>query len=198
MSTPGAQLSKVDSELVADWRLDRSRSANQLWILPTAEGADMFRKFGHAGFASLIAPWAAARNIETTSLRLVSHLPPTGDPLPSPPREPVVGAIVRDELSASVDLEVPYDLDIFAGHFSHVPIVPGAMLVGWAADIGAGLGIWHHGVTRAATMKFRRIVQPGPKYRLGLSWSANGDRLNFQFESAGVTHAAGALLAPKQ
>jgi 3-hydroxymyristoyl/3-hydroxydecanoyl-(acyl carrier protein) dehydratase len=128
----------------------------------------------------------------------MTRLPPTGESLPPPPRRLKVEAVARNNLSASIDFEVPYDLDIFAGHFSHVPIVPGAMLVGWAAEVGAELGIWHHGVTRAAAMKFRRIVQPGPKYHLGLTSSATGDCLDFQFESAGVVHAAGALLAPKQ
>ena len=197
MSPPVAHRSDDDSELVADWRLERSRAARQLCVVPTEAGARAFRKFGHSGLAKLLAPWTAARDIEAPSLRLMTRLPPTGEPLPLPPRRLTVDAVVRDDWSASIVFEVPYDLDIFAGHFSHVPIVPGAMLVGWAAEIAAGLGIWHHGVTRATAMKFRRIVQPGLKYLLDLTWSANGDRLDFQFESAGVTHAAGVLLAPK-
>jgi 3-hydroxymyristoyl/3-hydroxydecanoyl-(acyl carrier protein) dehydratase len=101
---------------------------------------------------------------------------------------------VGDTLTATFD--VPLDLAIFAGHFPWVPIVPGAVLVGWCADLAAREGLWRHGARRISSVKFRQIVQPGPGYRLRLALAEGGMRLDLRIESDRAMHASGTLLAP--
>jgi hypothetical protein len=45
-------------------------------------------------------------------------------------------------------------------------------------------------------MKFRRIVQPGPDYRLELRLDGDGAELRFRYESPSGLHAEGAWRAP--
>jgi len=188
---------------VLDW-LQTTHGRSPLWLLtPTAAGQRLFRKRGWGGFAEAITPWAHAHQIDLGAARLVARLP---DPRPCPanagaigarPVEPEWGPVVRDDtgFTLSASFEVPFDLAIFSGHFSTVPIVPGAMLLGWMARLAERHGGWRHGTMHAQAMKFRRIVQPGPRYVAQMRWRADGERLDFQIESMHGLHASGGLRA---
>jgi 3-hydroxymyristoyl/3-hydroxydecanoyl-(acyl carrier protein) dehydratase len=94
-----------------------------------------------------------------------------------------------------VEFVVPFDLALFAGHFAAAPIVPGAVLVGWAGRIAAAEAAWAHGTAHVRSMKFRRIVQPGPRYSLTGHCTSGGDRLDVRIESTQGLHVSATLLA---
>lgn len=163
--------------------------------VPTAEGGRCLRKRGWQGFAAGVAAWAGSRGLDVAGLRAVSALPPPG-PLPPRPRM----ALLREARhegphAATLLLEVPYELAIYQGHFPTVPIVPGAMLAGWAVDLAARHAGWTHGLAHLPQVKFRRIVQPGVLVRLELRHDAALGRLDFSYRNEDGLHSMGTLLA---
>ncbi|MBS0395477.1 MAG: hypothetical protein JSR54_12680 [Proteobacteria bacterium] len=177
-------------EYVAEFR----RVAAGCLVVPTAAGARLCRQAGWRGFQAAVAPWARAQGVAAESVQLVSALPaPQAAPVAAlGPR--VLGVERHDARAATLTLEVPFELAIFAGHFPTVPIVPGAMLAGWAAALAAEHVGWTHGAQAARAFKFRRIVQPGPAYRLRLECAPDAAQLAFRYESAHGLHAEGAWL----
>jgi hypothetical protein len=163
--------------------------------VPTAAGIRLLRRQGERGFRAALGDWLP-RNAATTELRLCSALPAAGTPSPPRPLRPAFVVLERDSQMLTCGFDVPCDLAIFAGHFPWVPIVPGAMLMGWSAEVAAENGLWPHGAGRATAVKFRHIVQPGEGYRLRLERTRNGERLEFQIDSPRAFHASGVLLAP--
>jgi len=181
--------------LVAAWAPHGPSDAQGCCIVPTPALARLFRRRGERGVRLALRDWLLAQGV-SAEVRLVSSLPPPGmapGPRPRAPRTRDI-RLERDGLSCTV--EVPYDLAIFAGHFPWVPIVPGAMIVGWAAELAAEHGLWRHGVTRIGAVKFRHVVQPGPEFQLRLTVDASRARLELRLESRRALHAAGVLLAP--
>ncbi len=202
-AAPEGQRTASGEPLVLDW-LQVTTCASPLWFLtPSAAGARLFRKRGWSGLTEALAPWANAHGIDLDAARLVARLPAPGEgsrgaatPL-ARPVEPDWSPVVVDDAGCtlSASFEVPFDLAIFVGHFATVPIVPGAMLLGWMADLARQHGGWRHGAVHASAMKFRRIVQPGPRYAAQMRWRADGSRLDFQIGSIHGLHASGGLLA---
>jgi hypothetical protein len=162
--------------------------------VPSAEGARCFRKQGWRGFRDAVAGWAQAQGLDTAALRVVSSLPEAG-PLPPLPRLPTVLGIAQDgPLATTLTLEVPFELAIFQGHFPTVPIVPGAVLTGWAAAWAREHAGWPHAALVVPQVKFRRIVQPGYAVQLAFRRDAGAQRLDFSYRSSGGLHSAGTLL----
>ncbi|MBS0376094.1 MAG: hypothetical protein JSR73_16055 [Proteobacteria bacterium] len=165
-------------------------------IVPSASGARLFRRAGARGFREAVAGWARSEGLEPGAIRVVSELAPGGAATPV-----ALGPRLRSVEAPApglwlVTLAVPFELAIFDGHFATVPIVPGAVLAGWAADFGATHAGWTHGARESRAMKFRRIVQPGPDYRLELRLDGDGAELRFRYESPSGPHAEGAWRAP--
>ena len=182
-------------DLIADWVLWGPVGSQVCCVVPTPAGANLFRQRGERGFQDSIAAWLRHQTI-SAELRVMAAAPAVGEPPGSRPRRPGLRVLKQTRDAVTAEMLVPFDLAIFAGHFPWVPIVPGAVLVGWAAELAATHGLWPHGVVAATALKFRRIVQPGPAYHLHVERNAAGDRLAFRIESAGVPHAYGALAAP--
>lgn len=194
---PAATPSPAGSEHVAAFRRRGTGATAACDVVPTASGARLFRKSGWRGFQAAIAPWAAAAGLRADAVRVVSALPPAGADDAAGAVAPRVTAVAAPgERVRTLTLAVPFELAIFRGHFPTAPIVPGAMLAGWAAALAAEHAGWAHGARASRAMKFRRVVQPGPEYRLRLSWSADAQQLDFRYESEHGMHAEGVLQAP--
>lgn len=94
--------------------------------------------------------------------------------------------------SYELRLRVPADLPCLAGHFPAAPVVPGAVLVGWAEFFGRSrLGL-EAPLQGLENVKFKRPVLPGAELVLRLR--SRNDRLQFELSSADGEHAAGRLL----
>lgn len=179
--------------LAAAWRAP-AVAAGPWHVVPSTAGARLFRKQGWRGYAAGIAAWAGARGLDLAALRVVDELPSAGAAAAPRPRAAEVLAIEPDPAGGrwTLALRVPFDLAIFHGHFPTVPIVPGAMLAGWAVALAAQHAGWAHGLASASAMKFRRIVQPGVAFRLELACAR--DRLDFRYASPDGLHATGTVL----
>jgi 3-hydroxymyristoyl/3-hydroxydecanoyl-(acyl carrier protein) dehydratase len=76
---------------------------------------------------------------------------------------------------------VPYDLEIFDGHFPTIPILPGVVQVGWAVDLArAHLQAVGRFMGVTAT-KFRRLAQPGMVLALTLEYRPESAELRFEY-----------------
>jgi 3-hydroxymyristoyl/3-hydroxydecanoyl-(acyl carrier protein) dehydratase len=88
-------------------------------------------------------------------------------------------------------VRIPYELEIFDGHFPAVPIVPGVIQIGWAVELGRQ----HLHVTGRfkgiGTAKFRRLVQPGMQLDLRLQYLQSAGQLRFEYSSQGAAVSLG-------
>jgi 3-hydroxymyristoyl/3-hydroxydecanoyl-(acyl carrier protein) dehydratase len=102
-------------------------------------------------------------------------------------------ALAADRQSLTCRLLVPRDLPIFRGHFPAVPIVPGVMQLGWAAELARAHGLVTGRFTGIITAKFRRLVQPGMLLEARLERGAATGQLQFRYETGGAVVSTGRL-----
>lgn len=165
-------------------------------VVLSQEGQRIYRRRGNAGLRDAAGPWLEEAAGSGATLRVVEALPPAAASPAAAAREPRILAVERNGTGLEAAVEIPQDLAIFTGHFPHVPIVPGAVLVGWVLDLAARNGLWPHRDLHAHAVKFRRIVQPGDRVRFVVAANATASRLDFRIESDAGLRAAGTLLAP--
>lgn len=107
--------------------------------------------------------------------------------------EPVVVAQRVAPPEAELRLEIPLDLEYFAGHFDGAPVVAGVVQVKWAIEAAQR----HLGASGALVsmeaLKFQRVLLPGHVATLTLKWVAEESKLYFSFASAAARHSSGRL-----
>ena len=180
-------------DYVAGWTCALDDGRRSWYLLPTAAGGQLFRSQGWLGFQAAIAPYAPDAGIEPGRGRVVSSLPAAGARPAWPRLRPEFPAPQVDGDGIAFAFSVPYELAIFGGHFATAPIVPGAMLAGWASELAREHCGWAHGCRFVTLLKFRHIVQPGLSYRLRLTVSAAGTALEFDLRREATLCAQGAL-----
>jgi hypothetical protein len=120
-------------------------------------------------------------------LRAVAGLDPE-DPWTPPPR------LLRVSLASgrvSLRLAAEADHPAFAGHFPGHPILPGILLVHWAAQFAEGfLGVGA-GCGEVANLKFTEPTFPGQAFELALESRPEG--VAFEFSREGKPKASGML-----
>jgi len=101
---------------------------------------------------------------------------------------------VEPPCHARLVLFVPPDLGCLRGHFPGLPIVPGAMQLGWVLAFAAEL-LGSPPVLRGLqSVKFQRLVQPGQTLRLTIQLDPGREALQFEYESAAGRHSSGRVL----
>jgi 3-hydroxyacyl-[acyl-carrier-protein] dehydratase len=94
---------------------------------------------------------------------------------------------------AELRLEIPADLEYFAGHFDGAPVVPGVVQIKWAVEAARR----HLGASGALVsmeaLKFQRVLLPGHVATLTLRWVVAESKLHFSFESADARYSSGRL-----
>lgn len=109
------------------------------------------------------------------------------------PRRPAVREIARDGGDIALTLLVDAGLPQFEGHFRGLAVLPGVAQLDWALMFGQEcFGIAGEFVGMEA-VKFHRVVVPGMRLTLVLTWQPSG-RLIFRYQSAVGMHASGRLL----
>jgi 3-hydroxymyristoyl/3-hydroxydecanoyl-(acyl carrier protein) dehydratase len=95
---------------------------------------------------------------------------------------------------ARLTLFVPPDLRCLRGHFPGLPIVPGAMQLGWVLAFASEL-LGSRPVLRGLqSVKFQRLVQPGQLLRLTIKLDPGQQAIQFEYESAAGRHSSGRVL----
>jgi 3-hydroxymyristoyl/3-hydroxydecanoyl-(acyl carrier protein) dehydratase len=89
---------------------------------------------------------------------------------------------------------VPHDLPVLAGHFPGLPVVPGIMQVGWAAELGRTHALVTGNCTGIVTAKFRRLLLPGMQIVASLDGGSRSGQLQFRFQCGGDVVSTGRLL----
>lgn len=116
---------------------------------------------------------------------------------PSSPWLPSVLGLRRDGDALDLALRVPPELGHFAGHFPGLAILPGVVMVDWAARLAQHYGeshtSWMHGVPSLQQVKFTAPVQPGALLDLTLTLDAARRRIQYAYRSPRGPVASGSL-----
>lgn len=96
----------------------------------------------------------------------------------------------RQEGSVIIGLAVPEDLPLFAGHFPGAPILPGVILLSWAATCAETYLGWRGDSLGFDHLKFNAAVWPRESLQLTLSLTPTGG-VKFEFHADGKAKAAG-------
>jgi 3-hydroxymyristoyl/3-hydroxydecanoyl-(acyl carrier protein) dehydratase len=89
---------------------------------------------------------------------------------------------------------VPRDLPVLSGHFPGLPVVPGIMQVGWAAELARTHALVIGRCTGIAMAKFRRLLLPGMQIDASLDGGSRSGQLQFRFRCGGDVVSVGRLL----
>lgn len=158
-------------------------------VVPSAIGVRILRRHGKR---HLVAEWRRGIDTEpfgaTAGLqwRLLETLPHPGSEAEARCSEPVCSPIVARlrrlvPCGLRCNVRVPYDLEIFDGHFPTIPIVPGVVQVDWAVNL-ARTHLRTGGPFRGITAtKFRRLVRPGMDLTLTLEHRPESAELRFEY-----------------
>jgi hypothetical protein len=94
----------------------------------------------------------------------------------------------------ALSLRMPASLLYFAGHFPEQPILPGVTQLAWAENYGKLFFPITQRFSCMEVVKFKKIIRPGDKLTLQLSWNADSGKLYFDFSSSIESHSSGRLL----
>ena len=172
-----------------EWVADARLSGRWMLVIPSAAGLRVLRRHGKR---HLVAEWQRGIGTDpsdaTAALewRLLETLPRPGSEAEARCCEPVRGPLVSElqrngGRGLACRVRVPYDLEVFDGHFPTIPILPGVVQVSWAVDLARTHlqpGGRFMGVTAT---KFRRLVQPGMDLALTLEHRPKPAELRFEY-----------------
>lgn len=169
--------------------------------VPSDAGLRALRRSGHAAVATACVPSVAPARVRfvdpTAAIGLTSCadtvLPGLYD-APWPELPVILGRESTGEGRARFDLRIPPDLRALRGHFPDLPIVPGAIHVGWALTLAGRVFGFPGNLSEIPAVKFRRIVQPGHELSLSLEWQGERRMLSFSLASNSGPHSAGRLV----
>jgi hypothetical protein len=170
------------------------------WIgILSEEGLAALRRNGHESVATACAPDLPAGDVRFVD-RAESLVLERGtesqlaelyaSPLPSLPR---VVAAHAEGRSATIELRVQPDLRWLQGHFPGLPVVPGAVQLGWALQFGAEMLGTPATMRAARSVKFERVIQPGRTLTLRLAAGDGPPTLRFEYASARGRYSSGRI-----
>lgn len=114
------------------------------------------------------------------------------DTLSQPVR--ISAPVHEDQHRVSLELEVPWDLPWFAGHFPQQGVVPGVVQIDWAQAYGRRHLPVPERLHRLEVVKFHALITPGTRLTLTLEWQPERHRLMFSFHSPAGPHSSGRLV----
>jgi hypothetical protein len=164
-------------------------------------GLSALRRSGHAAVAAACVPSVApshVRFVDPAAAIGIASCADTALPglydAPWPELPVILGCEPASERCARFNLRIPPDLRALRGHFPDLPVVPGAIHVGWALALARrALGV-PGSLAEIPAVKFRRIVQPGHELSLSLEWQDERRMLSFALASSSGSHSAGRLV----
>ena len=106
--------------------------------------------------------------------------------------EPQILGKRREAETLRMQLRIPRDLDVLAGHFPGLPIVPGVVLLKWAIEYGRSEFSLAGAFKRLSAVKFMRVMPLDTEVDLILR--RVGDELAFEYVDAGRSCVQGRAL----
>jgi 3-hydroxymyristoyl/3-hydroxydecanoyl-(acyl carrier protein) dehydratase len=98
------------------------------------------------------------------------------------------------EQGVELELRVPGDLEMFAGHFPGAPVLPGVVQLDWCVRLARDR-LPLRGVFRAMEqVKFLAPIAPEARVTLHLELKAGGARLDFRFFGRENKYSSGTFL----
>ncbi len=171
-------------------------------VVPSAAGVRVLRTRGKR---HMVAEWEhdlVQHGLGATAAiewRLIEE-PALGPQVPArvegrPAWMPIVSDLVPDPAGGGLDcrLRVPYDMEIFRGHFPSAPIVPGVMQIGWAVELARAHGLADGPLTGIDAAKFRRVLRPGMCLGARLERGARPGQVQFRYTCGDTVVATGRL-----
>jgi 3-hydroxymyristoyl/3-hydroxydecanoyl-(acyl carrier protein) dehydratase len=101
---------------------------------------------------------------------------------------------VEPPFHAQLTLQVKPDLRCLRGHFPGLPIVPGAIQIGWVLAYASELLGSRPFLSGLRSVKFQRLVLPGQTLRLTIKLDKKREAIHFEYESAAGRHSSGRVL----
>jgi len=101
---------------------------------------------------------------------------------------------VEPPCHARLALLVTPDLRCLRGHFPGLPVVPGAMQLGWVLAFASELLGSRPVLRELQSVKFQRLVLPGQTLHLTIELDQEREAIQFEYESAAGRHSSGRVL----
>ncbi|MFP2910923.1 AMP-binding protein, partial [Pyxidicoccus sp. 3LFB2] len=109
-------------------------------------------------------------------------------------RRPTPQVLERTAERAVLQLDVSEGSPYFKGHFPGMPILPGVAQLEWVIQLGRELFALPPDFLRMEAVKFQKVIVPGTRLTLELTWTEAKGSLHFLFTSDGGTHASGRIV----
>lgn len=94
----------------------------------------------------------------------------------------------------SLTLDVSDDLAFFPGHFPVQPVLPGVVMVDWAASFAERYLPVDIRFTAMEAIKFKQVVRPPQRIQLHLEYKPETGKLIYHIDSAIGEHSSGRLV----
>ena len=108
--------------------------------------------------------------------------------------EPIVLEQRVEPPTAELRIEIPRDLEYFAGHFPGAPVVAGVVQLKWAVEAARRHLGASGALARMENLKFQRVLGPGSRATLTLEWAEASRKLYFSYHGEGRRFSSGRLL----
>lgn len=205
ISLDAIQARLQDSELLDEVRvvaLPGHRILLAVAAVPSADGQALLDADGRPALAAMLRSWLDG-HCDPIALprrwRFVEALPvdargKTGERDLAAlfrPLMPEPDWLLREAGKASATLLASAELAAFEGHFPQAAILPGVVMVDWAARLGREAFGVAGDLQCMEALKFQQMVRPGMLLTADLEWSPGV--LGFRFTSAQGVHASGCL-----
>jgi len=106
----------------------------------------------------------------------------------------VLGFAITDD-SVELAVKVSEELLYFPDHFAGYPILPGVVQIAWVEHFGKlFFAINNTLFSHMEVIKFVKVIQPGNRLKLTLTWQAETRKLYFSFSSELGVHSSGRLI----
>lgn len=106
---------------------------------------------------------------------------------------PTVSGVSLLDRGVDLDLTVESGLNVFDGHFTNAPIVPGVVQIKWAIELSRQYlaHLMPAGPETLISVKFQNVIHPGQQIKMSLV--IMNDRLDFVVSSGRGRHSSGKI-----
>lgn len=96
--------------------------------------------------------------------------------------------------ACALDLCIPPQLAVFAGHFPEHPVLPGIVQIDWAAKIAARYFNTSGRFQKLNNVKFTSMVFPNAKLTLKLAFNPHKNHIKFTYSAGETLYSSGTLV----